>query len=117
MSELTGQRILLVEDEALVAMATQIMLEEMGLSVSGPAASIETALSLIENDRLDGAVLDINLRGVESYPIADTLKVKGIPFIFVTGYEKPRQHQGVPVVNKPINEDYLEQMLADMLAA
>lgn len=115
-SVLSEKRVLLVEDEALVAMATQLMLEDFGVIVLGPATTIDEAIDVIETEEIDLAVLDINLKGTPSYPIADELTSKSIPFLFVTGYDKPDQHKDAPVLNKPIREARLEAMIAKMLA-
>lgn len=85
MSRPTTQ-ILVVEDEPLVAMHLEDVLSEMGLHVVGPAARIDEAIELARNSDIDCAVLDINLGGSKSFPVADILRERGIPFIFATGY-------------------------------
>jgi CheY-like chemotaxis protein len=80
-------RILVVEDEALVAMLIEDELFELGFDVVGPAATVGHALALCHDERIDGAVLDVNLGGGQrSDSIADFLLSKHIPFVFVTGY-------------------------------
>jgi DNA-binding response OmpR family regulator len=80
-------RILVVEDEALVAMLIEDALFELGFDVVGPAATVSQALALCHDERIDGAVLDVNLGGGQrSDSIADFLLSKRIPFVFVTGY-------------------------------
>jgi CheY-like chemotaxis protein len=80
-------RVLLVEDEALVAMLIEDQLIELGFEVVGPAATASQAIALCEDEHLDGAVLDINLGGGQrSDPVAEWLTRQGIPFVFVTGY-------------------------------
>ena len=79
-------RILVVEDEVMIAMLLEDMLTDLGHEVVGPATRIEDGLALAERERLDVAVLDINLNGVRSTPIADLLSRRGIPFVVATGY-------------------------------
>lgn len=89
-AKLGGQRVLVVENEALVAMAMEDALMDAGAEVVGPAYSVDAAMELIEVRLLDGglnaAVLDINLDGEVVGPIADRLAALGIPFVFATGY-------------------------------
>jgi CheY-like chemotaxis protein len=98
--------ILVVDDETLIAMLLEDMLLDLGCNVVGPAGAVAPAIALIEaNDRmLDGALLDINLRGELVYPVADALKARDVPFVFVTGYAShgidPR-YAAVPALGKP----------------
>jgi CheY-like chemotaxis protein len=80
--------ILVVDDESLIAMLLEDMLLDLGCKVVGPAAGVASAMALIEANerRLDGAFLDVNLRGEAVYPVADELQRHCIPFVFVTGY-------------------------------
>src|SRR5436189_372660 len=86
---LRGRCLLVVEDEYLIAADLTASLESLGVQVIGPAASVEEALALVHNnsDRIDGAVLDINLRNERVYPVADVLMARGVPFVFTTGYD------------------------------
>src|SRR3954462_10275467 len=98
---LRGRCLLVVEDEYLIAADLTASLESIGIEVIGPAASVEEALRLIENagDRLDGAVLDINLRNERVFPVADALTARGVPFLFTTGYDAdsiPKAYGGAP---------------------
>ena len=79
-------RVLVVEDEPLIAMLVQEWLEELNCSVVGPAASVTGALELIAGVELHGAVLDVSLGKEKSFPIADELRKRGVPFAFATGY-------------------------------
>ncbi|WP_250501405.1 response regulator [Caballeronia sp. GAWG1-5s-s] len=85
---LDGRRILVVEDDYLVALALSPALEEAGAVVVGPVASVEEALALLAEGReeVDVAVLDVDLDGEKSYPVADALVAREIRFIFATGY-------------------------------
>ncbi|WP_272886629.1 response regulator [Phenylobacterium aquaticum] len=84
--ELAGLRVLVVEDEMMVSMLIEDMLTDLGCHVVGPAARLEEALSLAEHAELDCAVLDVNLGGQSTFPVADLLRAKGAPFAFATGY-------------------------------
>ena len=86
---LAGQRILLVEDDYLIATDLADELENEGAQVIGPAASVNEALRLIEStDRIDSAVLDINLKGRMVFPVVDALMEQDVPFLFLTGYDQ-----------------------------
>jgi CheY-like chemotaxis protein len=79
--------ILVVDDEALIAMLLEDMLLDLGCRVVGPASTVAQSMALIEarGERIDGAFLDINLRGELGYPVADALAARNVPFVFVTG--------------------------------
>ena len=83
----SGRSVLLVEDEPIVAWLLKDMLVDLGLVVVGPAASVNQALAMIDAESIDMAVLDVNLKGQMSYPIADVLVDRGVPFVFSTGYD------------------------------
>lgn len=86
---LAGRRVLLVEDEYFIADELRQMFEASGAQVLGPVQTVEKAMELIANtSQIDGAVLDVNLRNVMVYPVADALHARGVPFVFATGYEK-----------------------------
>jgi len=86
MSFLDGKRILVVEDEALIAAMVEDMLMELGATVVGPASSIAQALVLVNSDDFDAAVLDVNIRSEQVDPIADILMARNVPIVFATGY-------------------------------
>lgn len=87
-SPLRDRRILVVEDEYLIAMSLQDALENAGAVVVGPVPSIDKAIQTIDSEpNIDAAVLDVNLGGVLAYPIADMLIARKIPFVFTSGYE------------------------------
>jgi DNA-binding response OmpR family regulator len=99
-----GARVLVVEDEALVAMLLEDSLGDAGFGVEGPYATIEQALSAIARNPPDAAVLDLNLSGESSVPVADALAAAGVPFVFCSGYGDagvPTRHAGRPVLAKP----------------
>jgi len=108
-----GNRIMIVEDEALVAMALRESLDEMGFSVLGPFNRISEAMIALRNNHIDAAVLDVNLGGEMIYPLADVLAADHVPFIFITGYgaeEIEPRYTGVPVLQKPIESDALKSV-------
>ncbi len=112
-----GLRLLVVEDEALVAMLIEDALLDLGCLVVGPAGTVRTALALAEaaDSLLDGALLDVNLGGDKVYPVAAALTRRGVPFVFISGYgsaglEEP--YTGAPVINKPFRADELARGIA-----
>jgi CheY-like chemotaxis protein len=116
----SGPRILLVEDEMLVAGMLQGMLSDLGYVVTGPAADASEVIEILDREAVDAVVLDINLNGQMSYAIADELAARGIPFIFSTGYEPqslPANHAGRPVLKKPFRRSALGSALADLFKA
>ena len=114
---LRGRQLLVVEDEYMIADDLSRALQERGASVIGPAGSVEDALELLQTEpRIDGAVLDINLRGECAYPIADALRARGVPFVFATGYDAwaiPEIYAGVPRLEKPVNIRALGRLLSN----
>jgi CheY-like chemotaxis protein len=118
---LEGLRVLVVEDNLLLAEVTKILLEESGCEVVGPAGWLQRGLELAGQEPLDGAILDINLHGEMSFPIAEVLHRRGVPFIFVTGYEDrsivPMAFRSAPRLDKPAPEEHLiEAMVATFTA-
>lgn len=100
-------RILLVEDEPLVAMAIEDSLEVQNVGVIGPAGTVAEALDLIAKGGIDAALLDVSLRGERVDSVADALSAQGIPFVFTTGHGAaglPKGHQDRPVLTKPFRE-------------
>src|SRR4051794_32616823 len=85
-TEPDGPRVLVVEDEALVAFELEDIINEGGFDVVGPANALDSALAAAEREPIDAAVLDINLRGELSFPVAYALRDRRIPFFFLTGY-------------------------------
>ncbi len=115
MTRLTGRRVLVVEDEALVAMLVEDALLDAGAAVLGPAATVSEALLLLSKENPDVAVLDLNLAGETSTPVADVLAQRGVPFVVATGYGAeglPPSHSHVPVLAKPYDPDDLTAALS-----
>jgi len=115
-AEGTPLRVLLLEDEALVAMLIEDQLIELGFDVVGPAATTNQAIALCEDERIDGAVLDVNLGGGQrSDPVAELLAAKGIPFVFVTGYGQSGidgRFADAGVLQKPFTLSELHDLVA-----
>src|ERR1700722_14479694 len=89
-AQLLGLRVLIVEEEPMVAWLLDDMLADFGCAIVGAADRIEEALAMIEEQSIDVAALGLNLRGRMSYPVADALVARGIPFVFTTGYARDR---------------------------
>ncbi len=109
-AKLTGKRVLVVEDEAIVAMLVEDELRDAGAEVVGPVPSASNALRLVEAAAAEGgisaAVLDINLGGQHVRPVADRLASLGVPFLFATGYGENRDtggHRAAPTLHKPFD--------------
>ena len=91
---LTGRHVLVVEDEVMVRLLIEVMLENLGCQSVTAAATIDQALDWIEKQTFDAAVLDVNLNGQKSYPVADALAARGVPFVFSTGYSEHGMNDG-----------------------
>lgn len=110
--------VLLVEDEMCLAMLLQDILEDSGYRVL-KAARVATALDLAQDPAIDAAILDVNVAGVEVFPVADALRRRGVPFMFASGYGErglPQAFRGCPVLQKPYDPAALGTMLRDVLA-
>jgi CheY-like chemotaxis protein len=114
-ADLKGLSILVVEDEYLLAEALVEGLEQCGASVVGPVPTVDKALKAVASaERIDFAVLDINLRGQMAYPVADALRERGVPFLFATGYDAAAvsgHYQDVPRHEKPVTPATLIQAI------
>jgi CheY-like chemotaxis protein len=111
---LGNRRILLVEDEVIVALGIEDMLAELGCTVVGPAYSVESGRAIAATEQIDAAVLDINLGGTVSEPIAQLLAERGVPFCFSTGYGSavvPAEFRDRPVLQKPYTKAQLAAVL------
>jgi len=108
-----------VEDEAIIALAIQDMLEQLGCMAVGPALTLQAGKQLAAVEEIDAAVLDINLSGDSSHAVAQTLRDRVIPFCFSTGYgsaDVPRDFVDVPVLKKPYTCESLAAVLAQLLS-
>src|SRR5689334_22316103 len=104
---LAGRRILLAEDNFTIAAAIARVLKAQGVELIGPVATVSDALRLIaENEHIDGAALDVNLRGSMVYPLANALRAKKVPMVFMTGYDTDSirpDYADVPCLQKPVS--------------
>ena len=113
-----GKRILVTEDEFLVALVVEETLQSIGCSVLGPFADLAEATEVATREQVDAAVLDINLRGEMVYPLAEHLHLQGIPFVFTTGYavkDVPEEFRVFECLQKPVSKRTLEQVVRRML--
>ena len=119
MMPLAGKRVLVIEDEAIIAAMVEDMLNELGAIVVGPAATIAQGLTLAQSEAIDGAVLDVNLRSERIDPVAAALRARGIPFIYATGYgDTVAAAPGcVTVIEKPYTMESLAKAVAGMIAS
>jgi CheY-like chemotaxis protein len=121
---LKGRRVLVVEDETMIAMLVEDMLGDLGCAVVGPAHGLDAAMALAEGGAdeagsgIDAAVLDVNLAGQPVFPLADALRAKGVPLIFSTGYGESGLRDvdaGAPVLQKPFRTADLARALEKAL--
>lgn len=112
--ELSGLRILVVEDEAAISLLLEDMLLDFGCEVIGPAARLAAALEVVTHEKVDIAILDVNVAGEPIYPVAEALAQRGIPFVFSTGYGSAGirdTFRDRPVLQKPFAQQDLKQKL------
>ncbi|MBC8094609.1 MAG: response regulator [Akkermansiaceae bacterium] len=117
---LSGRRVLVIEDEMLILMMIEDMLADLGCDSVAVASKIGPAISLIEGQDFDTAMLDMNLDGIESYPIADALKAREVPYFFSTGNSLTNMKDGYrdqDVLKKPFTFEQLSNMLSRSLRA
>jgi len=109
-----GKRILVVEDWLVVAQEIETLLTELGCTVVGAIPRLSAALEYARKEPLDAAILDVNLNDEEVFPVADELLMRGIPFIFMTGYDEqalPPEFREWPRLEKPFSaEDFTRSL-------
>jgi DNA-binding NarL/FixJ family response regulator len=117
MSEFSGLRVLIVEDEPIVAMCLEDILDTLGCVLVGSAARLADGMALAESAMIDAAILDINLGGERSTPIAERLRARGVPTAFASGYgAAPEGFEALPLVEKPYRESDIAGALRSLLA-
>ncbi len=112
--DLTGRRILVVEDDILIAMLIEEILQDLGCVIVGPVATLDAALRLAGDEALDAAVLDVTIRGGQIYPAAERLLARGIPFILASGYGDwalPEAFRNMPRLTKPFTARDIEEKM------
>jgi two-component sensor histidine kinase/CheY-like chemotaxis protein len=118
---LRGRRVLLAEDASIVAMELFAMLENAGAQVLGPAATVEGAMAIASGEKIDCAVLDVNLNGEMVFPVAQRLRARHVPFIFVTGYGDPSMwpadFRDAEKLSKPVQSAELLAIVAALVRA
>ena len=111
-------RILVVEDEPLIAMLASDWLSDLDCEPVGPAASVAAALALVEKTELDGAILDVSLDGHDSFAVADALQARQVPFAFATGHgvgSIVERFRDAPTLAKPYDFERVREVVARML--
>jgi two-component system, chemotaxis family, sensor kinase Cph1 len=110
-------RVLVVEDQMIIAMQIEDVLRDAGCEVVGPVNSLQAALTLAREETLNAAVLDVNLDGVKTFSVAEALQRRGIPFLLATGYEEstlPERWRDCPRLNKPFRREQLRRLIESM---
>lgn len=111
---LEGHRILVVEDEMLIALEIEDALRDLGCAIVGPAARLDEALQLAAEEAIEAAILDITIRGGHVYPVAARLAARGIPFLLASGYGNwalPADLQDRPRLTKPFLREDLQSQI------
>lgn len=118
LSGLVGRRVLIVEDEFILAMDLQAILEEQGCNVLALARNVSQALMLLDENDPELVTLDLNLNGQSSAPVARVLKEKGIPFVVISGNDakaaKSADYDDAPYLTKPLYAEKLIEVLGDL---
>ena len=113
-------RILVVEDEYLIRMLIEDMLTDLGYDIAAAVGTIAEASELAARAEFNAAILDVNLDGQEVFPVAEILAKRGLPFVFVSGYDEnnlPEPYRGRPTLQKPFQAEQLKASLAGLLAS
>lgn len=119
-NEGAGCRVLVVEDDMLIAVAIEEVLQALNCQVVGPVALLEKALKLAQGETFDVAILDVTIRGGKVYPVAELLLARGIPFVFASGYGDwalPEALRDQPRVMKPFTVTKLEEQIKLLCSA
>jgi CheY-like chemotaxis protein len=108
---MSNRRALVAEDSLMILLGLEMLLEQHGVTIVGPASTVAEALALAQGGDAEIAILDVNLHDEMSFPVADLLIERGVPVIFTTGYAPgetlPPRFQGVPVLQKPYDSKKL----------
>lgn len=116
-----GRRVLVVEDDGILAEIVVELLGELGYEAVGPVRALKSALEVLERDPPDAAILDVNLSGQSVYPLAENCADRGIPIVFMTGYadlaRMPERFRGCMRIGKPFHRDSLAESLRKAIGA
>ncbi|MDB5539005.1 MAG: hypothetical protein JWQ89_732 [Devosia sp.] len=116
MSTVAGKRVLVLEDEFLLAMEAAETLEDLGVVVVGPAYRIDAAMALLATEQVDAALLDVNIGGMPSSVVADHLIARGVPVVFATGYgARADVVSGHVILDKPYTREQMRAALLQVL--
>jgi CheY-like chemotaxis protein len=116
---LAGLRVLVLEDDLLSVMLVEATLEDEGCVIVGPVDNLAEGLRLAGSEKLDAAVMDVNIGGEKAYPIAKLLEQRGVPFLLISGYGQsaiPEAHPGWVVCSKPFRGEEMLNMLVPLIA-
>jgi CheY-like chemotaxis protein len=114
-----ARRVLVVEDDVMIRMLIEDMLGDLGFAVAAEASKVHEALAAVNSTAFDVAILDVNLSGETTGPVAEALAARGTPFVFATGYGEhglPDQFRDRPLLKKPFQIESLKRMLETALA-
>jgi CheY-like chemotaxis protein len=114
-----ARRVLVVEDDVMIRMLIEDMLSDLGFAVAAEASKVHEALAAVKSADIDVAILDVNLSGETTGPVAEALAARGTPFVFATGYGEhglPEQFRDRPLLKKPFQIDNLKRILDTALA-
>jgi DNA-binding NtrC family response regulator len=118
--DIRGRRILIAEDEAMIALDLESVLEDLGCEIIGPVANVEDIVQQCEAHHPDGALLDINLRGKQVFAVLPQLIQQGLPVIITSGYDDvtliPQDFRGLPRISKPFNQTALRELCVTVFA-
>ena len=115
---LAGLRVLVVEDDMLIALDIEGTLQDLGCVVVGPVGKLDAAMQMANDEVLDAAILDVNIRGGHIYPVAERLSARGIPFALASGYGDwalPQAFRNQPRLTKPFTAQELEALVLSLL--
>lgn len=110
-------RVLVVEDEALISFMIEDALSRLGHDIVGPASKLDAAMRLTQEERFDAAILDVTIRGGKTFPVAELLLSKGIPFAICSGYADwalPENLKSQHRLTKPFSETELDSVLSSL---
>ncbi len=118
MTNLTGRRILVLEENEAVAVVLAAMLKDMGCEMVGPASRIHDAIALAISEPIDAAILDVAIKGEVSFAVADELISRGIPYAFASGNKTPariRRYAPVSIMTKPYSAEHIREVLSGLI--